>query len=81
VAICINNMYFSGSRSELEVNVSQQALTALSHLVQEGKFDEHLYDGLESIVIQNIADTWSRFVQTSDFTKRMAEMTFKAGGG
>eukprot|EP01080_Neovahlkampfia_damariscottae_P010496 gene10496-3017_t len=61
--------YFNGSRSELEVNVTQQLCTDLKKKMDSNHFEDEIFDDLLKAIFTNLNDTMSRFRFTSEYTK------------
>jgi hypothetical protein len=78
----IIKLYFSGSASELEINVSATAQGALAtkkiglNITEDNMWPNDLFAEVESDLIGNLADTFSRFRTTANWKNFVKGMKF-----
>lgn len=63
----IFNLYLNGSNSELEVNISGPLLQKILDCSKQETFDDETLKELESSMIQNLKDTFSRLSTSKEF--------------
>eukprot|EP01080_Neovahlkampfia_damariscottae_P006518 gene6518-10526_t len=61
ISLMILNKYLISNMSELEINATNEKMVAVGKLIENEELDDELFQGLESIVNVNLADTISRF--------------------
>jgi GrpB-like predicted nucleotidyltransferase (UPF0157 family) len=66
-AIQMKEIYFNGMQSSLEVNVDGKNLRELNKKFEENSFESDLFDEIESKILENLSDTYSRMIISHDY--------------
>jgi hypothetical protein len=60
----IYGLYFDGLNSALEVNVPHQHCAEIFEKLKTGTYHNHLFDGVRDCLLENIGDSYSRFIMS-----------------
>lgn len=61
------NLYLNGSKSDLEVNVNRKVCVNVQVEMEKGNYPSNLLDEIESGIIINLSDTYSRLIKYPPF--------------
>eukprot|EP01080_Neovahlkampfia_damariscottae_P004732 gene4732-8315_t len=59
--------YFNGFQSKFEVNIDGKNLKELTKKIKNEQYDDSLFDPIESKVLENLTDTYSRMILSFDY--------------
>jgi hypothetical protein len=60
-------LYFNGFQSKLEVNVDYRCVKELKLKMEKGEYNEELFIEIRKKLMENLTDTYSRFILSSEF--------------
>jgi hypothetical protein len=69
-------LYLNGSDSELEVNVKQHDIVTLKKKVEIKEYPNDLFDDIERTLVENMQDTFARFLSSLDYLRFVYEQNF-----
>jgi hypothetical protein len=66
-AIQMKEIYFNGMDSSLEVNIDGKNIKELNKKFEENYFEPNLFYEIESKILENLSDTYSRMIISHDY--------------
>jgi hypothetical protein len=63
----MKELYFNGMMSSLEVNVDGKSLRSLNKQIEVEMFEDNLFDDVESKLLENLSDTYSRMIISFEY--------------
>jgi hypothetical protein len=63
--------YLNGNSSTMEVNISRRQCNSVYEKLKSGSFDITLFAEVETAIIANLSDTWSRFESVGTYVRHL----------
>jgi hypothetical protein len=63
----MKEIYFNGMDSSLEVNIDGKNIKELNKKFEENYFEPNLFYEIESKILENLSDTYSRMIISHDY--------------